>query len=460
MEIAGVGTDLIEGHSQRSKGIKERVAELIREYREEHGREPSSKALTALMQQATLDTRPDKEHARSLFDLRTAWRAAAVEALGAKRVDGLLQGAQEAAAGFREDAAALRIDIETAAREVVETVSEYRSVWGRRQVLAEARRWVMNATRGTRPGAELAEQIAARALAVECLDITPPDPNPRFDPLTRDDGESIYRRREAGLYTSTAVLAAEDRIVAAARTLVIPSASAEVYERVEAAYQRAHPDRPLDAGQRALARAFATGEHLVEAAIGPAGAGKTTAMALAAEAVRAAGGRVIGLGPSARAAAELAAGIDAPAYVLHEWSARREGAHEGLPMDPGFELFPGDLVIVDEAGMAGSRRLAAVIADARRAGALVRLVGDPGQLASVESGGALRLLAAMVDVVELESVHRFRLQGEAAASSLCAAARPRTPGPGTSTRAASSPAAASRWSTGSSPTGSATSRPV
>ncbi|GHF89005.1 hypothetical protein GCM10018790_77980 [Kitasatospora xanthocidica] len=416
MEIAGVGTDLIEGHSRRSMGIKERVAELVRDFRETHGREPSAKTLTALMQRATLDTRPDKERARSLFDLRTEWREAAVRTFGAERVDGLLRGARQAAEGFREDSASLRIDVETAAREVVETVSEHRSVWGRRQVLAEARRWVMNATRGTRPGTALAEEIAAHALAAHCLDLTPPDPSPRFAPLTRDDGESVYRRREARLYTSAAVLSAEDRIVAAARTPVIPAVPAAVYARVEAAYREAHPDRPLDAGQRALARAFATGEHLVHAAIGPAGAGKTTAMALAADAVRAAGGRVIGLGPSARAAAELSAGIGAPAYVLHEWLARRDGAHDGGPVDPGFELYPGDLVIVDEAGMAGSRRLAAVIADAQRAGALVRLVGDPAQLASVESGGALRLLAGTADVVELESVHRFRVPGEAAAS--------------------------------------------
>ncbi|MFJ2194189.1 MobF family relaxase [Kitasatospora sp. NPDC087861] len=416
MEIAGVGGDLIEGHSQRSQGIKERVAELVEQFRQEHGREPSSKVLLQLMQQATLDTRPDKEKARSLSELRVEWRAAAVDAYGADRVNGLLRAAQAVADGFREDTAAFRIDMETAAREVIETVSEHRSVWGRRQVLAEARRWVMNATRGTRPGADIAEQIAALALVTEAINITPPDANPRFPELTRPDGTSIYRRRETELFTSCAVLAAEERVVAAARTLVIPSVSAEVYERVEAAYQLAHPDRPLDAGQRALARAFATGEHLVEAAIGPAGAGKTTAMAVAGDAVRAAGGRVVGLGPSARAAAELSAGTDAPAYVLHEWLARREGAHDGAPIEPGFELFPGDLIIVDEAGMAGTKRLAAVIADAQQAGAVVRLVGDPGQLASVESGGALRLLAGTVDVVELESVHRFRAEGEAAAS--------------------------------------------
>ncbi|MFE3505943.1 MobF family relaxase [Kitasatospora sp. NPDC059160] len=424
MEIAGVGSDLIEGHSARSRSIKERTAELVEEFRQQHGREPSSKALLQLMQQATLDTRPDKGHARALSDLRVEWRAAAVDAYGAERVDALLQSARAAADGFREDTAAVRIDVETAAREVIETVSDHRSVWGRRQVLAEARRWVMAATRGTRPGAKLADQIAELALSREAINITPPDPNPSFAPLTRPDGTSIYRRRETELFTSAAVLAAEDRIVGAARTRVIPAASAEAFERVLAAYQQANPGRPLDAGQRALARRFATGEHLVEAAIGPAGAGKTTAMAVAADAVREAGGRVIGLGPSARAAAELSAGIDAPAYVLHQWLGQRERARQGEPVPAEFEIGAGDMLIVDEAGMAGTRRLADVVAEAERAGAVVRLIGDPGQLASVEAGGALRLLANTTDVVELEQVHRFRAPGEAAASLALRAGEP------------------------------------
>ncbi|NED09834.1 AAA family ATPase, partial [Streptomyces sp. SID6648] len=139
----------------------------------------------------------------------------------------------------------------------------------------------------------------------------------------------IYRRRETELYTSVGVLAAEDRIVSAARTQVIPAVSAEVYQAVEDAYQQANPTRRLDAGQRELARTFACSEKLVAAGIGPAGAGKTTAMRVAADAVRASGGRVIGLGPSARAATELSAGLEAPAFSLHDWLGARERLHQG-----------------------------------------------------------------------------------------------------------------------------------
>ena len=51
---------------------------------------------------------------------------------------------------------------------------------------------------------------------------------------------------------------------------------------------------------------------------------------------------------------------------------------------------PGSLVIVDEAGMAGTLDLAAVVDYAAGRGASVRLVGDDRQLAAVGAGGVLR----------------------------------------------------------------------
>ncbi|MER5917244.1 AAA family ATPase [Streptomyces sp. NPDC001982] len=62
---------------------------------------------------------------------------------------------------------------------------------------------------------------------------------------------------------------------------------------------------PLDAGQRALAASFALSDRLLLAGLGPAGAGKTTAMRVVARAVDAAGGRLVPLAPSSRAAKVL-----------------------------------------------------------------------------------------------------------------------------------------------------------
>ena len=68
---------------------------------------------------------------------------------------------------------------------------------------------------------------------------------------------------------------------------------------------------------------------------------------------------------------------------------------------------PGSLVIVDEAGMAGTLELAAVIDYATARGASVRLVGDDRQLAAVGAGGVLRDIDRTHGAVTLSEVRRF-----------------------------------------------------
>ncbi|MGX1886510.1 AAA family ATPase [Streptomyces sp. NPDC055287] len=66
--------------------------------------------------------------------------------------------------------------------------------------------------------------------------------------------------------------------------------------------------------------------------------------------------------------------------------------------------------------MASTLLLDQVLADASAAGAVVRLLGDPHQLAAVEAGGALRLIARAGGAIELNRLHRSRVPGEAGAS--------------------------------------------
>ncbi len=68
---------------------------------------------------------------------------------------------------------------------------------------------------------------------------------------------------------------------------------------------------------------------------------------------------------------------------------------------------PGDLVLVDEASMASTRQLDAVLDLARERGAVVRLVGDPEQLGAVDAGGSLGMLVNRVGGVTLTELHRF-----------------------------------------------------
>ncbi|MFE7779453.1 AAA family ATPase, partial [Streptomyces sp. NPDC057445] len=214
-------------------------------------------------------------------------------------------------------------------------------------------------------------------------------------------------------YTTRTLLAAEMRLLAAARTLVVPSVSRSTFSRVAALHRG-----PMDSGQRELARSFALSERLLLAGLGPAGAGKTTAMRLVAAATDAAGHRLIPLAPSSRAAKVLGTDLNRPAHTLHSWLHQRRWAAEGKTVGEEFRLRRGDVVLVDEGGMAGTLLFDEILADAAACGAVVRLLGDTHQLAAVEAGGALRLIARAGGTVELDRLHRFRVPGEADASLL------------------------------------------
>lgn len=417
VEIAGVDDRLTAGFSTRSAGIKDAMKKLEQDYRRDHGRAPDLKARIALAQQATLDTRPKKETARSLADLRTGWRERATETVGARVVDGILRDAQSRTRGVQAGtASADSISINQASARVVETVSEHHAVWGPHMIEAETRRFVQaerskgNVVEGT------VEQITKHALTTDSIAVTPPAPHGAFQPLTRKDGVSIYEHKGSQLLTSKTVLAAEDALLGAARDRTARPVSRETFDRI-ASEQGQH----LDSGQLALAGEFATSSSRLVVGTGPAGTGKTTALQVAARAVEAEGGRMIGLAPSAAAADVMRDAIDVEANTIHSFTHGHGSLFELQAAEgriDGVDLNPGDVIVVDEAGMAGTTNLAKVTRIAERHGAHVRLIGDDRQLSSVEAGGALRLLEHEVGSVKLGELHRFSNPEEAEATKL------------------------------------------
>jgi ATP-dependent exoDNAse (exonuclease V) alpha subunit len=78
---------------------------------------------------------------------------------------------------------------------------------------------------------------------------------------------------------------------------------------------------------------------------------------------------------------------------------------------------PGQLVVIDEAGLAGTLALDAITAQAAESGAKVLLVGDWAQLSAIEAGGAFAMLANdRPDAPELTEVRRFQHEWERVAS--------------------------------------------
>jgi ATP-dependent exoDNAse (exonuclease V) alpha subunit len=174
----------------------------------------------------------------------------------------------------------------------------------------------------------------------------------------------------------------------------------------------------LDSGQyRAVLHLAGDGDFL-SVLTAPAGAGKTSTLGAASRAWAQAGYRVVGLAPSARAAAELAAATGSRSDTLAKWLHN----HDHLAQLPEQErartrLDDRTVLVVDEASMASTLDLDRLTAAAGRAAAKVVLVGDPGQIGVINGpGGMLSALAHAGHGVELEQIHRFAQQWEREAS--------------------------------------------
>lgn len=404
-ELAPVPETLVREFSSRASHIDKEKDRLIAEYAERTGHRPSSAKVIQLRAKATLATRPEKE-IHSLFDLTTEWRGRAQKILGRGAVDWAKEVTARPIARptLRADDVSLDVVGEVAVS-VVGAVEEKRSTWRHWNLWAEASRQTM----GWRfAGAEDREAVVGMIVAAakqESLAITPPELVAVPETFRRADGTSRFRPRHSVVFTSEALLAAEDRLLARSNDMAAPSVDLTVIERVT------RKEHLLSAEQSETLASIAVSGRQLDLLVGPAGAGKTTAMhALKTAWTKAHGkGSVVGLAPSAVAAQVLAEdlgiGCENTAKWLHEFDRGRA------------RFRTGQLVIIDEATLAGTLTLDRLTALAAEAGAKVLLVGDWAQLQSVDAGGAFSLLAsARPDTPELTEVHRFTQEWEKTAS--------------------------------------------
>ena len=188
-------------------------------------------------------------------------------------------------------------------------------------------------------------------------------------------------------------------------------------------------DAGLDPSQRRAVLHLAGGGDFLTVLTAPAGAGKTSTLGAAARAWQTAGYQVVGLAPSARAAAELAAATGGPTDTLAKWlHTHHRTGHRTVPGSPAGApgatgaagaggLDARTVVIVDEASMASTLDLDPLIAAAASVGAKVVLVGDPAQIGVVNGpGGVLAALAHAGHGIELAQIHRFSQPWERQAS--------------------------------------------
>jgi conjugative relaxase-like TrwC/TraI family protein len=204
--------------------------------------------------------------------------------------------------------------------------------------------------------------------------------------------------RNARRYTTEEMLATEAAVLTAAAAGRCAGVGLASSDDVAVALA----GRELSAEQQAMVTRIATSGAVVEVVVGKAGAGKTSALAAAAEAWRSGGVLVLGTAVAARAALAFGQQAGVPAMTVSRLLAALDKPVEGRPAG----LARGSVLIVDEAGMLGTRPLARLLAHVQAAEAKLVLVGDHRQLPELEAGGAFRSLAGTLGAVELSHNRR------------------------------------------------------
>ena len=444
-EVDGIDDRLLALFSTRSAAISTHLQDLVTAFTVEHGRGPSRVETTRLRQTATLATRPAKKpHAWS--ELFTSWgqRASALTGrsprdLIAAAIDGQYTRplrASDIGPVSHRDLAAL----------AVVGVQERRSTWNAWNLEAEIARLTKPLTMATPKDRARLHAAVLKEAVMQCV------------PLHE---EQIGVDRWTGMrlrWTSTAILDAEAHLLEVAQVGTAPRVHPRIAELAEQAFSQpgALPGSgigPLAPDQAAAMVQVCTSGRALEVLVGPAGSGKTATLT----AIRAVWNTaqwtagVVGLAPSATAAQQLSMTLgvrcETTAKWLHETTGpagqARLAAITALDLDlttaatgashryellqrrqalvfeqSKWQLEAGQLLVVDEATLAGTLDLDHLTTQAQAAGAKILLVGDQHQLSSVQAGGAFGLLARRTQTAELTGLWRFANRWEAHATRL------------------------------------------
>ena len=153
-------------------------------------------------------------------------------------------------------------------------------------------------------------------------------------------------------------------------------------------------------GEQVDALAHVTDARDLGVVVGQAGTGKSAMLGIAREAWEAAGYEVRGVALSGIAAENLEIGSGIASRTI---AGMEHGWQQGRDL-----LTTRDVLVIDEAGMVGTRQLERVLSHAAEAGAKVVLVGDPRQLQAIEAGAAFRSIYERHGGAEIGEVRRQR----------------------------------------------------
>ncbi|MDQ2826355.1 MAG: AAA family ATPase, partial [Actinomycetota bacterium] len=328
----------------------------------------------AARQAANFATRAAKDHAVDPEALRPWWH---------QRLDAIGFDARAAADCHGRQAAPMLVteaDRDVLFRQLggARGVTEMASTFDRRDVIQHVAEWA-----GDRLEATAITDLADEWLTTEA--VVTLDRGRRegrtADVIRLGDGRVVSSVADDTLYTTRAVLDIEQRLFAGYQrgrhvgAAVVPEATVEAVLA----------NRPrLGDDQAEMVRAITRSGHRIQCVLGPAGAGKTTALEAGVRAWEDAGYVPIGTAVQGTHAEELGArtGIEARTVASLLMAVRTGSTRIGRE----------SVILVDESSTLGNRDMLELMEVVERAGGALRLIGDPAQHSAVAAGGAWRRL--------------------------------------------------------------------
>jgi hypothetical protein len=203
------------------------------------------------------------------------------------------------------------------------------------------------------------------------------------------------RALEERRWSTPDLLAIEQRLVRSATGRTGEQTAAVSHQAVREALA-AHPTAGID--QQAMVRDLCQGGAGVAVVVGGAGTGKTFALGMARHAWQLDGYRLLATAPT---------GIATMSLQSEGFEDLATCDRLLCDLDRGREhLDARTVLVVDEAGMVGSRKLTRLLDHAHQAQAKVVLVGDDRQLAPIDAGGGFRALRLRLGASELTENRR------------------------------------------------------
>jgi conjugative relaxase-like TrwC/TraI family protein len=336
-EIDGMPDDVLGEFSQRARQVERRLERKLDRFRATFDRDPTPRESWRLEREAVLDSRPSKRHPGEHVDLQGEW---------AERIEGLghhPRGVVDDAVGGLPAPGRLTAEARVAmVDQALAALTESSSTWRPNELLRELAR-AMPTTVHEAPAhlVMTLERLTERVLHEHCVDLTPLGVGPLRESDGRPTRESVLDR----CYTTEAILEEEQGVADWAEERWLAPGAPAPFGDVEA----------LDSAQ-IHAAALAAGTHSLVVIVGPAGTGKTTMLRATVEHLAGGGRRAFGLAPSAAAAEVLADETGITADTVDKLLV--EYAKPGQLPDPQYLLPAGTTVIVDEAGMLSTPKLA------------------------------------------------------------------------------------------------------